>query len=150
MQEVRTAMTLHPDAVAARRQASTWEDAIRVVGSLFEDQGIASGEYAEAMIAAVHKFGPYMVLAPGIAMPHAATASGVNRGGLVVATLATPVEFGSPANDPVDVLVSFAAKNKEAHMARIKELAKALGDQELLAAARAATTDAELAHVFAD
>lgn len=141
-------MSYSPNAVAAKQQAADWKEAIRCVGALYEKEGIATAEYAEGMIAAVEEFGPYMVLTPGVAMPHAAKASGVKRGGSVVVTLETPVEFGSPANDPVDVLISFAAGDKQEHIQRIKQLSGVLADAELLAAIRKATSDEELAGVF--
>ncbi|WP_151550337.1 MULTISPECIES: PTS sugar transporter subunit IIA [Corynebacterium] len=137
-----------PDVVAARKTAADWEEAIREVGKLYEDSGIATAEYAQAMIDGVKEFGPYMVLTPGVAMPHAKSARGVLKKGTAVVTLAEPVNFGSPANDPVDVLISFAAGDKKGHMAMIQSLAAVLGDQDLLAAARAAETDEELARVF--
>lgn len=137
-----------PDVVAAQCEAADWEDAIRIVGKLYEQQGIASMEYAEAMINGVKEFGPYMVLTPGVAMPHAKSAAGVKRAGTAVVTLKNPVEFGSEANDPVDVLISFAAGDKSGHIKMIQALAGVLGNQELLDKARAAQSDEELKEVF--
>lgn len=142
-------MKFAPDAVAARRHAADWREAIGLVGELYEREGIAGPEYAEAMIAAVEEFGPYMVLTPGVAMPHAKSAAGVRRQGTVVVTLDEPVEFGSEANDPVDLLISFAAADTGGHIAMIRALAGVLGDEDLKARARAAADDAALAAVFA-
>lgn len=141
-------MTFVPDAVAAKKVANSMEEAIRLVGELYERTGIATADYAEAMIEAVAEYGPYMVLMPGLAMPHAKSGRGVQRQGAVVVTLATPVRFGHDKNDPVDVLVSFAAGDKKTHMAMIQSLASALGDAELIGRIRAATTDDELAALF--
>lgn len=141
-------MSFIPDAVAAKRSVSSMEEAIRLVGSLYEKEGIATADYAQAMIDAVGEFGPYMVLMPGLAMPHAKSGAGVQRQGAVVVTLDTPVEFGHDKNDPVDVLVSFAAGDKKAHMSMIQSLAGALGDAELIERIRAARTDDELAGLF--
>ena len=143
-------MTFKPDAVAAKQTAADWREAIRLVGGLYEREGIATSEYAEAMINGVTEFGPYMVLMPGLAMPHAKSAAGVKRAGTAVVTLSTPVEFGSPANDPVDVLVSFAAGDKKGHMEMIKSLANVLSDGDLIDRVRAAESDEELAAIFAD
>lgn len=142
-------MSFVPDAVAAKREASSMEEAIRLVGSLYEKEGIATSDYAQAMIDAVGEFGPYMVLMPGLAMPHAKSGAGVQRQGAVVVTLSTPVKFGHDKNDPVDVLVSFAAGDKDAHMAMIQSLAVTLSDSELIEKIRAAKTDEELAAIFA-
>ncbi|AZA08824.1 PTS sugar transporter subunit IIA [Corynebacterium pseudopelargi] len=137
-----------PDVVAAQCEAADWEEAIRLVGRLYQEQGIASSEYAEAMIKGVKEFGPYMVLTPGVAMPHAKTVAGVQRPGTAVVTLKTPVEFGSPANDPVDVLISFAAGDNHGHIEMIQSLAGVLSDRALLDRARAAEDDEALMNVF--
>ena len=141
-------MSFKPDCVAARRVAKDWEEAIRIVGSLYEKEGIATSEYAEAMIQGVHEFGPYMVLMPGLAMPHAKATKGVKRAGTCVVTLSTPVEFGSEANDPVDTLVSFAAGDNKGHITMIKSLARTLSDADLIEKIRAAETDEQLAALF--
>lgn len=141
-------MKFHPDCVAARREAADWEEAIRIVGRLYEEAGIATEEYADAMINGVKEFGPYMVLMPGLAMPHAKSTAGVHRAGTAVVTLSAPVEFGSEANDPVDTLISFAAGDNKGHMKMIQALAATLSDEELIAKIRAAETDEELAAIF--
>lgn len=141
-------MNFKPDAVAAKRKAADFKEAIKIVGSLYEREDIAGAEYAQAMIDAVGEFGPYMVLMPGLAMPHAKSGAGVKRHGCAVVTLSTPVRFGHEKNDPVDVLVSFAAGEKKAHMHMIQALANALSDKDLLDRIRAAQTDEELAAAF--
>lgn len=158
-----SAPQFRPVAVAAKRSADDWREAIRLVGELYEDRGIADCEYTEAMIGAVEEFGPYMVLVPGVAMPHAKSMNGVHRSGQVVVTLASPVCFGHEANDPVDVLVSFAVGDPAVghegadeasgdtgvdHMDMIRSLAGVLGDADLLARVRGAADDAALANLF--
>lgn len=143
-------MGFQPDAVSARRTAQDWREAIRLVGDLYTRTGIASNEYTEAMIQGVEDYGPYIVLTPHVAMPHAKTTHGVNRGGAVVLTLETPVNFGMAANDPVDILISFAADDKKSHIKRIQELAAVLSDTELLEKIRNASNDEELARIFDD
>ena len=47
-----------------------------------------------------------------------------------VATLATPVEFGSEANDPVKYLFCLSARNNTEHLDALADLAERLEDQE--------------------
>lgn len=142
----------HPDSVAAKRSAKDWREAVEQVGVLYEEQGIADSSYAQAMIGAVEELGPYMVLVPGVAMPHAKSAQGVKRPGQVILTLETPVEFGHDKNDPVDILVSFAAdadgKAGAGHMDMIRSLTGVLADADLLDRIRNAENDAALAEIF--
>ncbi|WP_186314575.1 PTS sugar transporter subunit IIA [Corynebacterium glyciniphilum] len=141
-----------PEAVAAKRRADNWREALEHVGKLYEQQGIADSSYTEAMISAVEELGPYMVLVPGVAMPHAKSAQGVKRPGQVVVTLDTPVKFGHAKNDPVDILVSFAAdadgKSGAGHMEMIRSLTGVLSDAELLDSIRNAGDDNALCSLF--
>ena len=47
-----------------------------------------------------------------------------------IATLATPVEFGSEANDPVKYLFCLSARNNTEHLDALADLAERLEDQE--------------------
>ena len=141
-------MSFTPDLVSAQREAKDWKEAIQLVGSLYEQAGIATEEYTQAMIQGVLDFGPYMVFVPGIAMPHAKATSGVLKSGTAVVTLSTPVEFGSEKNAPVDFLISFASTSTDGHMEKIQELAAVLADQDRIEKARQAHNDDELMSVF--
>lgn len=136
---------LTSDTIAARVSAGAWQEAIARVGELMTRAGICEAHYADAMTQAVTELGPYIVIAPGVAMPHARPEHGVIRPGIALLTLDQPVEFGSTVNDPVDVVIAFAALDKEAHLATLQSIAAFVGDQEALSRVRSAATTAELA-----
>lgn len=62
---------LSASSIALNQRADDYKEAIRIGGNLLVNDGKATPEYASAMIDAVQEFGPYIVIAPGIAMPHA-------------------------------------------------------------------------------
>ena len=62
---------LSEDNVSFHYPAETWEDVIRHGGQLMVDAGFTEPSYTEAMVEVVREMGPYIVLAPGLAMPHA-------------------------------------------------------------------------------
>ena len=47
------------------------------------------------MIDVVRDMGPYIVLAPGLAMPHARPEMGAKQVGAALVTLEKPIDFGS-------------------------------------------------------
>lgn len=115
-----------------------WREAVRKAGDLLVKTGACEPRYVDSMIAAVEHFGPYMVLAPGIALAHARPEDGVLKVGISIVTLSTPVDFGSPENDPVCLVIAFSGVNHTSHMAMLQELALFLVEephQELLKAA---------------
>lgn len=54
-------------------------DAIRAAGNLLVKTESASSDYVDAMVASYEKLGPYIVLAPHIAIPHARPEHGVKN-----------------------------------------------------------------------
>ena len=60
---------------------ATWEDAIKASYEPLKKANIVEDVYIDAVIECVNKYGPYIVIVPGIAMPHStegATGSQLN------------------------------------------------------------------------
>ena len=120
-------------------EVADWRGAVRAGGDLLIAAGVCEPGYVEAMVRAVEQMGPYMVLAPGIALAHARPEDGVLKVGMSIVTLASPVDFGSETNDPVHLVIAFGAVDKNGHIGLLQELAKFLmveGNQAVLKAAR--------------
>jgi mannitol/fructose-specific phosphotransferase system IIA component (Ntr-type) len=111
-------------------EVENWESAIRAGGKLLVKAEVCEPRYVDAMVAAVKTQGPYMVLAPGIALAHARPDDGILKVGMSIINLATPVEFGSQANDPVYLIISFGGVDKEQHIGMLRELTAFLMDEE--------------------
>ena len=126
---------LSEDNVSFHYPAETWEDVIRHGGQLMVDAGFIEPTYTEAMIDVVRDMGPYIVLAPGLAMPHARPEMGAKQVGAALVTLEKPIDFGSPENDPVSVAVFLCAPNKEEHIQLLTDIATLFEDEEFLDAA---------------
>ena len=126
---------LSEDNVSFHYPAETWEDVIRHGGQLMVDAGFTEPTYTEAMIDVVRDMGPYIVLAPGLAMPHARPEMGAKQVGTALVTLEKPIDFGSPENDPVSVAVFLCAPNKEEHIQLLTDIATLFEDEEFIDAA---------------
>jgi len=128
--------------------AENWQDAVRQGGALLIEGGKCEPRYVDAMVDAVNEMGPYMVLAPGLALAHARPEDGVLELGLSIITLKTPVEFGSEANDPVSLIISFGGVDKESHIGMLAALAKFLTVEENQHFLRQATSVPEVMEAF--
>ena len=126
---------LSEDNVSFRYPAETWEDVIRHGGQLMVDAGFTEPTYTEAMIDVVRDMGPYIVLAPGLAMPHARPEMGAKQVGAALVTLEKPIDFGRPENDPVSVAIFLCAPNKDEHIQLLTDIATLFEDEEFLDAA---------------
>jgi ascorbate PTS system EIIA or EIIAB component len=113
--------------VATGAPVQDWSEAVRSASQLLVDMGAARPSYPQACVEVVREHGPYIVLTPGLALVHAPPESGGVGVGVAVLRLDEPVTFGHQTNDPVDVLVAFSSPDKQAHVATLSTLARALG-----------------------
>ena len=127
---------LNEKTIRLDAEAADWPESVRLAGALLVDTGAVSPSYVDAMIRIVEELGPYMVVAPGIALAHARPEDGVKRMCMSLMRLASPVEFGSEDNDPVDLVFAFGALDKEGHLQALKELATFLQKEEAVSALR--------------
>lgn len=140
--------SLKESHLAVGLEASSWEDAVRLAGEILVETEIARESYIDAMIKTIRDLGPYCVIAPGIAMPHARPDEYVLDTGFSLVTLKNPVEFGSQENDPVDIVIGFAAKDKDRHVQVLREIAQLFNDQSFIGDVRSASSADKLSNII--
>ncbi len=113
-------------------KVDNWRDAIRAAGQLLYDAGAVTHEYIEAMIKVAEDLGPYIAIAPGIALPHAATEAGAKQTALSLVKLADPVYFGNPDNDPVRLVFGLSAMDNKTHIVALQALAELFLSKDLM------------------
>ncbi|HEY4226616.1 MAG TPA: PTS sugar transporter subunit IIA [Pseudolysinimonas sp.] len=134
-----------PDAaIRLGATAAGWQDAVGLAGACLARSGATEPGYADEMIRMIDEHGPYVVIAPGLALAHARPGREVLRDGLAVVTLTTPVAFGHPHNDPVRVVLALAAHSPEHHLPLVAELANLFNDEDVVERLAAATTADEV------
>jgi mannitol/fructose-specific phosphotransferase system IIA component (Ntr-type) len=131
-------------AIALNQKVSDRESAVRRSGELLTAGGRVDPKYTDAMLAALKEFGPYIVLAPGVALAHARPTIAVHRVAFSVLTLDPPVAFGNAENDPVRLVVGMAAPAADSHIEALRQLAELLGDDERRRRLMTATTAQEV------
>lgn len=119
------------DRVLVGASARDWVEAVRLAGELLVRDGVVEERYVEAMVRVTEELGPYAVIAPGVAMPHARPEDGAREVGLSLVVLREGVNFGSP-NDPVYVVIGFAAKDKTSHLRVLQQLAEFLSEPDVV------------------
>ena len=134
---VGTAATV---AARVRVDAHDWAAAIHAAAQLLVEAGAATTAYADRCVQIVREQGPYIVIAPGLALAHARPEDGARALALTAVTLTTPVQFGHPSNDPVDLVLAFASPDRGMHVGLLAALARRLGDA-LPTQLRTATSD---------
>lgn len=138
-----------PDAaIVLGARADDWRGAVRLAGAALAASGASLPGYADEMIRMIEEHGPYVVIAPGLALAHARPGPEVLADGLALVTLSTPVFFGHPHNDPVSVVLGLAITHPDAHLASIAELANIFNDSAAIPELAAATGAAEVRRIM--
>ena len=104
--------------------------AIELAGELLVQSGKAKYSYVASMLEAVERFGPYIVIAPGIALAHGKPSEDVIETGLSLLVLKQAIEFHHSQNDPVQLVFGLAATDHESHIETMAKLAELLSDQD--------------------
>lgn len=126
-----------------------WEVAIQAAcGPLLKDGSIEPA-YVESVIGCVKEFGPYIVIAPNIAMPHASTgAVGVHKTHISFMKVEEPVHF-EPGNPDYDARLFFtlAAVDSEKHLENMVKLSEMLMNDQVVEALLDAKNDEDLLRI---
>jgi PTS system ascorbate-specific IIA component len=126
----RLSQLLTTKAIRIQASAKDWRAAVRLAGEALVASGATAQAYTGEMIETVEKLGPYIVLAPGIALAHSRPSPAVLRAGISLVTLDRPVEFGHRTNDPVHLVIGLAAPDEEGHVTALSTLAEFLSDED--------------------
>lgn len=140
--------SVDPKSVSVGSEPEDWRAAVELSAELLAAAGVVDEGYGRAMISTVEELGPYAVIAPGVAIPHARPEDGALKIGVSVAVLSNPVEFGSEENDPVDLLFGFATTGADDHVDTIRSVVDFIKNGDNLQALRKATSTEEVMKVI--
>jgi PTS system ascorbate-specific IIA component len=137
------------DTILLQGHAETWQDAVRLGVDLLVGAGCVEPRYYDSIVKMTGELGPWYLLAPGMAMPHARPEEGVLKNSFALVTLDTPVVFGDPDNDPVDILITLAATDaKTMNEQSIVEVVTLLDDETRVERLRTARNREQLLAIF--
>jgi len=108
----------------------SWEDAIRAACIPLVSDGSIEDFYPDEIIANVHKFGPYIVIAPDVCIPHAQEGNGVNATAICFMKTERPVDFGPEAEYDATIFFVLASTDNNEHMKNLVALVELLEDEE--------------------
>lgn len=125
------------DFIQQTEQQLTWQEAIKQAAQPLLVNDYISDGYIEAMITMVEDVGPYIVIAPHVAIPHARPESGSKKLGMSLLQLKHPVDFDlrHEGDDDYQVQLVFvlSAVDSESHLTALKQLSNILEDEETIA-----------------
>ena len=109
--------------------AENWEKAIEKAAQPLIKNGKIKYGYVENIIKNIKELGPYIILLPGVAMPHARPDENVIESSLSLLKINKGVSFSEDTED-VKLMFVLAAKDSNSHIDIIEQLTELLGDDE--------------------
>ena len=135
-------------SISVIHSAKDWQEAIDFSMVSLLDKNYISENYIQAIKGSTINNGPYYILAPGVAMPHARPECGALKTGMSLTLLKQEVQFADD-DEPVKLLIGLSAANADSHIGAIQALSELLCEEENLAALLAAKSEKQLADIIA-
>ncbi len=115
------------NSIKLNQKAADWKAAVKIGTDMLVASGAIEPRYYDNIISKVEELGPYIVLAPGLAMPHARPDEGVIKTAFALTTLSEPVDFDG---ESISVLVTLAGSDSDTHLGGIMEITQAFDDPD--------------------
>ncbi|MEM4991979.1 PTS sugar transporter subunit IIA [Priestia sp. SB1] len=107
----------------------TWVKSIEKVSKPLLNESAIKESYVQKMIDNVNELGPYIVIAPKIALAHARPEDGVNELGLSLLVSKEPVKFSEKEEHTAQLIFALAATDSVSHLSLLSDLAQIFSDQ---------------------
>ncbi|ADC51300.1 mannitol operon transcriptional antiterminator [Alkalihalophilus pseudofirmus OF4] len=109
---------------------SSWQEAVEMASAPLLDNNSISQSYVDAMISNIVELGPYVIIAPQVAIPHARPEKGVNRLSMSLLKLNEPIAFSEEERHQASLLFVLAATDNETHLKALSQLTTMLSEEE--------------------
>jgi mannitol operon transcriptional antiterminator len=122
---IRLSDILTPSRIQVLKRVLDWRSALTIASAPLMEENVISSSYIDAMIANVEYYGPYIVIAPYLALGHALPSDGVNALGVSILKLEEDVFF---EDRPVSVVIILAPIDKRSHLGIMKDIMDLFND----------------------
>lgn len=120
------------ETIQFEHHVQDWKEAIRIAAEPLLQKGYVSQDYVTAMIDNVLELGPYVVIAPRIAIPHARPEQGVAQMGMSLLCLKEAVSFAEDGDHDANLIIVLAAVDKQTHLKAVAQLTRLLSGENNL------------------
>lgn len=118
-----------------QKEAVNWREAIAVSAEPLVQNNYVADSYVEAMISNIDELGPYILIAPNVALPHARPENGVSRAGISLTVFQEPVPFPADSEGSVKtarVFICLAAVDSDSHLSMLQKISGWIDDSNLM------------------
>ena len=127
--------------------ADDWKDAVRKSAKPLESGNFITANYAEAIISNVEELGPYICIAPHVAMPHARPEQGALKTQIAVTLFRNEIVFNRD-DARANLFITLSAADADSHLEMLVKISELLQDEATAEKIFAAQTVDELYNCF--
>ncbi|MCD8904070.1 PTS sugar transporter subunit IIA [Staphylococcus chromogenes] len=138
---------LTKDKIIVKDKVDSWEEAIEFAAQPLLIQKYIESSYIDSMIQSVKTLGPYIVIAPHVAIAHARPGNDVHQVGLSLLKLDEAINFSTDSHYAELVFV-LSATDSTSHLTVLQNLAQLLGQQENIEALLEASNEEEIINII--
>ncbi|PKM67686.1 MAG: PTS sugar transporter subunit IIA [Firmicutes bacterium HGW-Firmicutes-2] len=139
---------LTEDYIQFFEELPSWEEAVIRSAEPLLIGGQIRQSYIDGMIESVKEHGPYIVIAPNIAIPHARPETGSLEVGYSIMVLGKPVSFTEDGANDAALFIALSCVDSERHLEMLQEIVTVLSDQDKQDALFKSTTKKQILDIF--
>ncbi len=122
--------TLTKDYIQFVEGFEHWEEAVIQSAQPLLKHGHIKQSYIDGMIESVKEYGPYIVIAPRIALPHARPEMGSVSVGYSVMLSKKPVSFMEDNSSDAELFIALSCVDADTHLQMLQEIVEILSDNQ--------------------
>ncbi|EKB55775.1 BglG family transcription antiterminator [Falseniella ignava] len=130
---------LTTDKIVIVDQEMDWEQSIASAANPLLEKEFITQEYIQSMIDVVKEMGPYIVLAPQVALAHSRPENGVKELGISLLINKKPIDYNEASQEEFDedrlvqLVFVLAAIDNETHLTALIQLSQIMDDESTVA-----------------
>ena len=107
-----------------------WRDAVRLAAAPLIEDGSITQNYVRAMIDSIETTGPYIILTPGVALPHARPSEGAKK--LAMSMLCSKERIYFSDQKYANLIIVLSSVDGHSHINALVHLSNIFGEEETL------------------
>lgn len=135
--------TVLKNNISIVNRVNNWKDGVEQAGNILLFNKKIEKRYIEASIKNIEKFGSYIILNDGVAMPHARPEDGAIETGVSLLVIKEGTIFFED-QEKVKLIFMLACKDNSSHIDILKKLSNLIDDEEIIKKISNSSSESEI------
>ncbi len=118
------------DKINIISSVDNWQEAVSIAAAPLLKEDYINEDYIDAIISSTEQHGPYYIVSPRIALPHARPENGVKKLGMSLLKIKEPTCFSDKDSDLANLVIVLAAIDNNSHLKALTQLTELLSNDD--------------------